>query len=143
MPLAKNQDIRLSVASVSSDGNGVGRLGTDVVFVPHTAAGDEILAKVVAVRKGYAYARLEQVLSPGPGRVAEDCPVSRRCGGCSFRHLSYEAELLAKHGFVADALRRIGKLALGVPPVLPSPLVDGYRNKVQYPVAPGGAGGPV
>lgn len=137
MPLHKNQIIDLSIESISSDGNGVGRHQGQVVFVPGAAAGDLLKAKIAKVNKSHAYAIIHQVVTPGPGRVKPDCPISQSCGGCAFRHLSYAAELEAKRGFVADALSRIGRLDAEVQPVLPSPLVDRYRNKVQYPVAPG------
>ena len=67
---------------------------------------------------------------PHPGRL----PRGRPCGGCSLRHLRYQAELQAKEAAVADAFRRIGGLDVEVQPILPSPEVDRYRNKVQYPV---------
>jgi len=63
--------------------------------------------------------------------------VANRCGGCSFRHLSYAAELNAKQHFVQDALLHIGHIEAPVRPILPSPLENRYRNKVQYPVQPG------
>ncbi len=140
MPLEKNAVIPLTITSIANDGNGVGRHSADVVFVPHAAVGDKLSVKIVGLKKNISYGRIEEFIVPGPGRVAEDCPASRQCGGCCFRHLSYEAELAAKHGFVADALARIGKLAVDVPPVLPSPSIDRYRNNVRYPVAVDDAG---
>ncbi|MDL2218826.1 23S rRNA (uracil(1939)-C(5))-methyltransferase RlmD [Ruminococcaceae bacterium OttesenSCG-928-O06] len=137
MPLVKNQLIPLSIGAISSDGNGIGRHDGQAVFVPATAVGDTVQVRITKVQKQYAYARPEEVLQPGPGRREEDCPVSRVCGGCNFRHLTYEAELCAKQGFVADALRRIGHLDVSPRPICPSPQEDRYRNKVQYPVAAG------
>ena len=63
-----------------------------------------------------------------------DCAVAGPCGGCSLRHLDYAAELRAKQESVADAFRRIGGLDVPVLDALPSPEVDRYRNKVQFPV---------
>ena len=63
-----------------------------------------------------------------------DCPVAGPCGGCSLRHLDYAAELRAKQESVLDAFRRIGGLEVPVLDILPSPDVDRYRNKVQFPV---------
>ena len=58
-----------------------------------------------------------------------------RCGGCSFRHISYEAELRAKDGFVRDAFSRIAGLDIEFLPICGSELTEGYRNKLQMPVA--------
>ena len=72
--------------------------------------------------------------TPGPGRIAPECPVFGKCGGCALAHLTYEEELAQKQRFVADAMHRIGKLSCEVLPILPSPSAQGYRNKAQYPL---------
>lgn len=138
--LHKNQTIPLTINSISSDGNGVGRYEGQVVFVPHTAVGDRLQVKLVKLAKTHAYGTIHQVVMPGSGRQQSDCSISGRCGGCAFRHLSYEAELEAKSGFVQDALQRIGGLQISLSPILPSPIVNRYRNKVQYPVTSGVGG---
>ena len=102
--------------------------------------GDVLSVKVVKICKSYAFGIVESVLTPGTGRIPADCPIFGRCGGCCFRHLSYEAELAAKQGFVADALRRIGGLDVPVRDILPSPQTERYRNKVQYPLFLAGDG---
>ena len=132
--LKKNQLIQLTIDSLSSDGNGVGRYEGLAVFVPDTAPGDKITARVTKALKSYAFARVEKLLVPGPGRCEPDCPVCAPCGGCSLRHITYEAECAAKTGFVRDAFARLGGLDIPVDEVLPSPLVERYRNKVQLPV---------
>lgn len=104
------------------------------VFVPNTAPGDEARIKIVKDCGRYAFGILDQLLTPSPDRVEVDCPAAGPCGGCSLRHLSYKAELQAKHENVTDAFRRIGGLDVPVLPTVPSPEVDRYRNKVQFPV---------
>ena len=66
-----------------------------------------------------------------------DCPISGKCGGCQYRHMTYEEELSAKWDRVNDALRRLGGLNLELPPVLGAEDPLRYRNKVQLPVAQG------
>ena len=80
--------------------------------------------------------RVEKLLTAGPGRVRQDCPVAGPCGGCGLRHISYKAECAAKTQFVRDAFARLGKLDVPVQDVLGAPDTDRYRNKVQLPVAP-------
>lgn len=132
--LKKNQLLELEIESLSSDGSGVARWQGMAVFVPGTAPGDRIQARVTKALKSYAFARVEQLLTPGPGRCEPDCPVCAPCGGCSLRHITYRAECEAKTGFVRDAFSRLGGLDVPVAEVLPSPLVERYRNKVQLPV---------
>ena len=134
MAVQKNQCIPLEITGLTSEGSGVGRYEGEAVFVPDTAPGDRVTARIVKDCKRYAYGIVDKLEQPGPGRRDEDCPICRPCGGCCFRHLTYEAELEAKKGFVLDAFRRIGGLELPIDQVLASPQEDRYRNKVQFPV---------
>ena len=79
--LQKNQLIPLEIQSVTSEGSGVGRYEGMAVFVPGTAPGDRLTARVVKVLSSYCYGIVEELLEPGPGRVEPACPVCRRCGG--------------------------------------------------------------
>ena len=135
MPLQKNQILTLRIERLSSDGSGVAHSADgEAVFVPGTAPGDEARVRIVKDCGRYAFGILDELLTPSPDRVPVDCLVAGPCGGCSLRHLDYAAELRAKQESVLDAFRRIGGLEVPVLDILPSPDVDRYRNKVQFPV---------
>ena len=135
MPLQKNQILTLRIERLSSDGSGVAHSADgEAVFVPGTAPGDEARVRIVKDCGRYAFGILDELLTLSPDRVPVDCPVAGPCGGCSLRHLDYAAELRAKQESVLDAFRRIGGLEVPVLDILPSPEVDRYRNKVQFPV---------
>ena len=135
MPLQKNQILTLRIERLSSDGSGVAHSADgEAVFVPGTAPGDEARVHIVKDCGRYAFGILDELLTPSPDRVSVDCPVAGPCGGCSLRHLDYAAELRAKQESVLDAFRRIGGLEVPVLDIQPSPEVDRYRNKVQFPV---------
>lgn len=142
MAVEKNQLIELQIDSLSSEGSGVGRWQGQAIFVPLTAPGDRVQVKIGKATKTYAYGILQKVLEPSPVRVEADCPVYRPCGGCQLRHITYAAELEQKQKIVQDCFSRLGGLEAPVLPILPSPLVDEYRNKVQFPVQPGPDGKP-
>ena len=135
MPLQKNQILTLRIERLSSDGSGVAHSADgEAVFVPGTAPGDEARVRIVKDCGRYAFGILDELLTLSPDRIPVDCPVAGPCGGCSLRHLDYAAELRAKQESVLDAFRRIGGLEVPVLDILPSPEVDRYRNKVQFPV---------
>ena len=135
MPLQKNQLLTLRIERLSNDGSGVAHSSEgEAVFVPGTAPGDEAQVRIVKDCGRYAFGILDKLLTPSPDRIPVDCTVAGPCGGCSLRHLDYAAELRAKQESVADAFRRIGGLDVPVLDALPSPEVDRYRNKVQFPV---------
>ena len=139
--LNKNDVVTLEITALTNEGSGVGHYGADensrgmAVFVPFTAVGDVISCRIIKVLKSYAYGRLEAILTASPDRVENYCPVYGKCGGCCFRHISYEAELRAKEGFVRDAFGRIGGLSPEMLPIRGSESVDGYRNKLQMPLS--------
>ena len=143
MPLQKNQVLTLQVERLSSDGSGVAHSPEgETVFIPGAAPGDEARVRIVKDCKRYAFGILDEVLTSSPDRIPVDCAVAGPCGGCSLRHLDYAAELRAKQENVADAFARIGGLDVPVLPIVGSPEIDRYRNKVQFPVGTDKAGRP-
>ena len=136
----KNDIIPLTIESITNEGSGIGHTDGIAVFVPMTAAGDELRVRIVKVQKSYCYGIIEEVITPSPDRVPVDCPSYKRCGGCSLRHITYEAELREKQRWVQDAMRRIGGFTIEPLPILPSPSHTCYRNKAQFPFGQGDAG---
>lgn len=132
--LKKNDIIPLTIESITNEGNGIGHADGIAVFVPMTAAGDELRVRIVKVQKSYCYGIIEEILTPSPDRIEPDCPCYKRCGGCSLRHITYEAELRAKTDWVRDAVQRIGGFATEPLTILPSPCHERYRNKAQFPL---------
>ena len=134
--MKKNETITLEITGMTAEGNGVGRSGDGMaVFVPLTAVGDVIDCKIVKVTKSYAYGIIDRIIAPSPDRTESGCPVSAKCGGCTFRHMSYSAELAVKDKLVRDAFLRLG----GFSDIPFEDICGGdddfYRNKAQYPVA--------
>lgn len=136
----KNEIVRLEITALTSEGNGVGRHNGMAMFVPFTAVGDVISCRIVKELKSYAYGKTEEILTPSPDRTENDCPVYGKCGGCVFRHITYEAEFRAKEQIVRDAFGRIGALSPEFLPIAGSGCTEGYRNKLQMPLARGDRG---
>ena len=132
--MKKNDTLTLTITGTTADGAGVGRQDGMAVFVQGAAEGDVVRAHVIKVKKQYAVAKIEKILTPSPDRADPGCPVAARCGGCAFRHLRYEAELRIKQQRVRDAFARIGGLQVEPAPILAASRLSGYRNKAQYPV---------
>lgn len=130
----KNQIVTLEITDITSEGNGVGRADGMAVFIPETAVGDIIEARIVKVLKNYAYGKVEKIVKPSADRIEIDCKYFPKCGGCSLRHISYDSELKIKEKFVYDAFTRIGNINTEFLPILGCDLPDKYRNKAQYPV---------
>lgn len=133
--MKKNQIITAEITDITNEGNGVCRFDGMAVFVPETALGDTAEIKIVKVLKNYAFGIVNKIIIPSPDRIVSDCPLFPKCGGCSFRHISYESELKIKEKFIFDSFTRLGKLNPQFLPITGCDSPDRYRNKAQYPVS--------
>ena len=132
--MKKNDIIELAITAMSSEGSGIGRYEGLAVFVPLTAVGDRVSVKILKVKSNVAYGKIEKIIEPSTDRTEPDCAVFSKCGGCSYRHIGYDAELKIKKQRVEDCIKRIGKIDMDARDIVgESP--ERYRNKAQYPVA--------
>ncbi|HYY04066.1 MAG TPA: TRAM domain-containing protein, partial [Gaiellaceae bacterium] len=135
-PVARDQEVELTIDSLAYGGNGVARLDGFVVFVRRGLPGDRVRARVTKVLRRHAEALATEVLEAGPQRVDAPCAHYPACGGCRFQDLAYEAQIEAKQAQVVDALRRIGGIAeLPVEQIVGADDVFHYRNKLEYSFA--------
>ena len=130
----KNQEIQITIHGYTSDGAGVGIYNGMAVFVSGTIIGETVRALVIKVCSKYAVAKLLSVIQPSPLRQISPCKWYGKCGGCSFMHMEYEAELSQKQRRVKDAFERIGGIGNAeIMDIIPSPEPLFYRNKAQFP----------
>lgn len=136
--LEKNRIYRAHIDGYSSEGLGIARIDGQVVFVHGAVRGETCDVLVMKVLKNAAFGKIAALTEPSPARRQPDCPYYGRCGGCDFRHMSYEEELWAKRARVQDALTRIGGAEVTVEEILGAEQPLHYRNKSIYPISPVG-----
>ena len=134
----KNDLVALEITDLTEEGQGVGKCDGLVFFVKGSVMGDVVEAKILKVKKNYAYAKVEKLLEASPYRVTPLCPVAGKCGGCQLQHLSYEKELAWKEDRIAQSLIRIAGIPEEEVHAKGEGILGGkterYRNKAQYPV---------
>ena len=133
--MQKNDEFVLKIDALTSEGSGIGRKDGLAVFAYGVAPGDTVLAHVIKAKKNYAVAKAVQILEPSPDRIENDCPAFPACGGCDFRHISYEAELCYKTERINDAFARIAGIDLKIEKMYGAAVQSTYRNKAQLPFA--------
>ena len=136
--LEKNRIYRAHIDGYSSEGLGIARIDGQVVFVHGAVRGETCDVLVMKVLKNAAFGKIAALAEPSPAQRQPDCPYYGRCGGCDFRHMSYEEELWAKRARVQDALTRIGGAEVTVEEILGAEQPLHYRNKSIYPISPAG-----
>lgn len=136
---AKNDIITVKIEDMGTDGEGIGKLEGFTFFIKDAVIGDVVEAKVMKVKKNYAYARLMRVLTPSLKRVQPVCVYHKQCGGCQIQALDYKAQLAFKENKVRNHLLRIGGFDEELLEAVMEPIVGmekpyHYRNKAQFPV---------
>lgn len=136
-PFAYHAEIELEIATLTNLGSGLGRVALPgeaeakwVVMVPFTLPGERVRARVFRNHKNFSEADLVEVLTPSPHRVAPNCPLFARCGGCQYQHLAYAEQLAWKQRQVAELLQHLAGIEFAVAPVIASPREFGYRSKL-------------
>ncbi|MBR5991347.1 MAG: 23S rRNA (uracil(1939)-C(5))-methyltransferase RlmD [Clostridia bacterium] len=135
MMLKKNEDIKLTIDGMTAEGSGVGHFDGQAVFVRNTAIGDEIECHIIKAKQNYVVGKINNILKASPDRIIPDCEAAGKCGGCAFRHITYEKELEIKEQRVRDAFERLAHLNPKIEPIIGADETDHYRNKAQFPIA--------
>lgn len=132
--------IQLTLTSLAYGGDAIGRTPDGMtVFVPFGLPGETVSVEITQQKRGFARARLLEVLTPAPQRIASRCPHFTVCGGCQYQHMPIGMQLEAKQGILTDQLKRLAGLAIpNVLPIRPSPLEWNYRNALQFHLSPTG-----
>jgi 23S rRNA (uracil1939-C5)-methyltransferase len=127
--------IPVEITDLNDTGDGVGRVGKLVVFVPDTVPGDRLLVRLLHVKSHYAHGVMIEITTPSLHRTRPHCIVADKCGGCQWQHINYSYQLVAKHHQVVQALERIGGFVEPrVNPILAAASDLAYRNKSTYPL---------
>ena len=132
-PSKKNDIANIAITDINNLGCGVGRINGVVTFVAGACTGDELTVKLIKVTSDYNVGKIEKILKPSPFRIDPGCIAAKRCGGCVYRYVTYDHELDLKRRRVEASMKKAG-LDISVTDVLHSGVLDGYRNKAQYPV---------
>lgn len=127
----------LSITGMTNMGAGVAKEeGGKTVFVKGGVEGDEADVFIIKETASYDIAAIEKLTKASPYRKDPDCDCCKACGGCVFRHVTYEKEKQIKLEHVKEAFRRYASIDIDANDV-ETANVDRYRNNVRYPVAKG------
>lgn len=148
MEYRKDDIVTVEIKDMGIDGGGIGKVEGFTFFVKDAVIGDRVQVKVMKVKKGYAYARLMEIIEPSPDRRDPKCMYHRQCGGCQIQALDYKAQLVFKENKVKNNLHRIGGFSRELIEQVMEPVVGmeepfHYRNKAQFPIGMDKDGEPV
>ena len=133
MELKKDSLITLKIETLAYGGRGIGKWEGIVTFVPHTVPGDTVQARITKNKGNYIEAELVEVVTPSPVRVTPPCKVFGPCGGCVWQCLPYETQLAYKEELSRSVVEHLARQhEFTHHPIIPSPVIWRYRNKMDY-----------
>jgi len=125
----KNDILRCKCVDMSVEGMGIAKAGELVVFVKGMIKGEIADVKIIAEKKHYSIAIIDKLIQASPYRVDPDCRIAYKCGGCDYRHIAYDYQLILKKEVLLNTLKGYSVLDIVK---ADDPLF--YRNKVQIPI---------
>jgi len=134
--LRRRQEIETTIEKVAFGGQGIAHHDDMVIFVDDALPGDRMKVRLRKVKKQFAHAYPLEILQPSELRIEAPCQHFEHCGGCKWQNVDYQQQLQFKKQFVLESLEHIGGLRVdAIHDVLPSPLIYGYRNKMEFSFA--------
>ena len=121
----------LHIESVGVRGDGIAHHQGERVFLPFTAPGDVVRARIGA-RHGEGRDGEVLTLVTQGARAAPRCAHFGTCGGCALQHLSDAAYAEAKLAWLTTALRQRGVTAERVHPL--RTLAPGTRRRARWAI---------
>ncbi len=121
----------IQITEWGADGDGVGYVDGEKIFVPFTAPGDKVLVEIVKVKKR-TFVHLKEVIEPSSLRVSAPCPHFSLCGGCRLQHINSEVYERFKLEHVRRHLDFFGVKDYQLTPVKRVPPKVRRRITLQY-----------
>src|SRR5215469_3359833 len=108
-------EVELTIDSVGVRGDGVALHDGKPVYVPFAAPGDRVRVRL-ASEKGERRGEIVEILSAG-ARAKAVCAHFGACGGCALQHVTDEAYVAAKLGWLTGALAQHGFKEIEIAPL--------------------------
>ncbi len=102
------------------------------VTVKNGVPGQKVRFSINKVRKGKAEGRILEVICPSEMEIKSPCPHFGQCGGCTYQNLPYEEQLKMKAAQLKEMMDGAVDGDYVWEGVAPSPLKQGYRNKMEF-----------
>lgn len=125
---AAGEAVLLTVTRVGVRGDGIADHRGMPVYIPFTAPGDRVRARLGKARDEGRQASVVELVEAG-ARQAPPCPHFMTCGGCALQHLADEAYRQTKETQVRSALAHRGLDAAVVEPLFRLP--PGTRRRAR------------
>lgn len=132
--IKKNEIYNVEIIDQGFEGEGIAKIDEVTVFIEGALVGEVVEVLIVKALSHFAYGKLLKVIKSSSVREKEDCEFFKNCGGCSLRHMSYNATLELKKNTVENCFYKALHRQVDVQNCIGMEEPIGYRNKLIYPV---------
>ncbi|MBS7531700.1 23S rRNA (uracil(1939)-C(5))-methyltransferase RlmD [Hazenella sp. IB182353] len=133
--LKKGEVVPIRIRSLGINGEGVGFIQKQVVFVDGAIPGEELLVRISEVNRKFAKAKTLKLKKKSAYRIEPACSVYTTCGGCQLQHIDKRMQARLKREQIEEAFNRYtGLEELPLEKTIRMSEPWGYRNKAQLPL---------
>ena len=127
--------LTLHIDAMANGGDGIARRDGKAVFVAGAIPGDVAEVEIFEAKKRFERGRVIEIIESSPSRVDPPCRFFGTCGGCSWQHADYEAQLQWKAATVSGQLRHLGGIdEVDVRAIVSPGNPYHYRNRIDLHV---------
>lgn len=131
--LKKHDELEITVDEVKFPNIGIVSTFDKELRIKGLIKGEKAKVRVSKKRKNHYEAKVIELIDKSPLEINTPCDHFGICGGCSYQTLNYEDELRYKLDQVYRLFEtneiKINKDELDI---IPSPIITGYRNKMEF-----------
>jgi 23S rRNA (uracil1939-C5)-methyltransferase len=131
--MKRGEQLQIKIDKLAFGGKGIARKDNRVIFVEGGVPGDLAEIRIQKIKKNFVLAKLVNLLEPSLLRQPAPCQHFGVCGGCKWQNLDYQKQLEFKREQVVESLEHLAGIQIEkIHATLPSPLIFGYRNKMEF-----------
>lgn len=132
-----NQEILITIKRLGINGEGIGYYRRQAVFVDGVFPPEEVVVKIVDIKRGFALGELIRIKKKAFYRTKPFCSHYNECGGCQIQHIGYQEQLRLKVEMLKQSILRYTNLDLNdikFHDMIGMSDPKNYRYKAQMPV---------
>ncbi|MBN2540014.1 MAG: 23S rRNA (uracil(1939)-C(5))-methyltransferase RlmD [Bacilli bacterium] len=141
MEIEQKENYIVKAIDLTHDALGVARLEDGyTVFVEGLLKGETAKIEIVQRKKKYGFAKVVELITKSPYRLAPKCKHFYECGGCGLMHMDYDVQVAFKKYRLDSMVKKLGQDPTLVDDIICMVNPFYYRNKVEIKFAQGKRG---
>lgn len=138
-PVKSGQSHTVEITKLTFGGAGLAHIGEMPIFVKGAIPGQKVEVIITKKKPNYFEGRLHKVIKKAKDEVLPRCAHFNTCGGCTWQNIPYNKQISYKEDLVKETLAHVTPVAESIRsalvqrvlPIIPSPQIYHYRNKLE------------